>query len=303
MQSFALATLTLDGRDQAAVVVDGRYYRLDRLIPDLPAVGLRALMDNWDGLIERLSPLVKSLAGDGAGNAALVPEPNIVAPVRYPNKLVCVGAVYSDHLAQFNLPTERWPSMPMFLRPPTTSIVGPGRTIHIPPTTQQFDWEIEMAVIIGRRLTDGTEEQAKAAIAGYSIGIDFSCRDLLHTGSKAGVDLVRAKAQDEMAPFGPTIVPAQFVQDPQSLALRLWVNDKLKQDSTTGNMLFSVYEQISTISKFITLEPGDVVFTGSPAGSAGADSDYLKVGDQIRAEIEGMGSLQLQIAESQRACA
>jgi len=140
MQSFALATLALDGRDQAAVVVVGRYYRLDRLIPDLPAVGLRALMDNWDGLIERLSPLVKSLAGNGAANAALVPEPNIVAPLRYPNKLVCVGAVYSDHLAQFNLPPERWPTMPMFLRPPTTSIVGPGRTIHIPPTTQQFDW-------------------------------------------------------------------------------------------------------------------------------------------------------------------
>src|SRR6202022_1342006 len=92
MQSFALATLTLDGRDQAAVVVDGRYYRLDRLVPDLPAVGLRALMDNWDGLIERLSPLVKSLAGDGAGNAALVPEPNLGGRVRHRNKRESVGA-------------------------------------------------------------------------------------------------------------------------------------------------------------------------------------------------------------------
>lgn len=301
MQSFALATLALDGRDQAAVVVDGQYYRLDRLIRDVPAAGLRELMDNWDGLIERLSTLVKSLIGERPRHDALVSDPNIVAPLRYPNKLICVGAVYSDHLAQFNLPAERWPRMPMFLRPPTTSIVGPGRTVHIPPTTQQFDWEIEMAVIIGRRLTDGTEEQAKAAIAGYSIGIDFSCRDLLDRGSKVGVDLVRAKAQDGMAPLGPAIVPAQFIQDPQSLALRLWVNDELKQDGTTSNMLYSVYEQISTISKFITLEPGDVVFTGSPAGSAGSESEYLKAGDIIRAEIEGMGSLHLEIAGSKTA--
>jgi 2-keto-4-pentenoate hydratase/2-oxohepta-3-ene-1,7-dioic acid hydratase in catechol pathway len=301
MLPFSLATLALDGRDQAAVVVDGRHYRLDRLIHAMPAVGLRGLMNDWDGLIERLSSLVKSLAGDRSRDEAFVPEPSILAPLRYPNKLICVGAVYSDHLAQFNLPAERWPRMPIFLRPPTTSIVGPGRTIQIPPTTRQFDWEIEMAVIIGRRLTDGTEEQAKAAIAGYSIGIDFSCRDLLDVGSRAGVDLVRAKAQDGMAPLGPTILPAQFVQDPQSLSLRLWVNDKLKQDSTTRNMLYSVYEQISTISKFITLEPGDVVFTGSPAGSAGTEGEYLKVGDLVCAEIEGMGSLRLEIVESKRA--
>ncbi|MDB5583142.1 MAG: 2-keto-4-pentenoate hydratase/2-oxohepta-3-ene,7-dioic acid hydratase, partial [Bradyrhizobium sp.] len=158
---------------------------------------------------------------------------------------------------------------------------------------EQFDWEIELAVVIGRRLTQGDEAAAQRAIAGYSIGIDFSCRDLLHPEGRGGVDLVRAKAQDGMAPLGPGVVPARFVGDVQKLALKLWVNDRLRQDGTTANMLFPVAEQIATISQYITLEPGDVVFTGSPAGSA--EGDYLKPGDQIRAEIEHVGVLDLEI--------
>jgi 2-keto-4-pentenoate hydratase/2-oxohepta-3-ene-1,7-dioic acid hydratase in catechol pathway len=250
-------------------------------------------MDDWDGLLARIEPLLAQLGEDRGTCGAYVAEPRIVAPLRYPNKLVCVGAVYSDHLQQFGLPAERWNSMPMFLRAPTTSIVGPGRTIAIPPTTDQFDWEIELAVVIGRRLSRGDEEEARSAIAGYSIGIDFTCRDLLKPDRPGGVDLVRAKAQDGMAPIGPAVVPSRFVPDPQNLSLRLWVNDRLRQDGTTANMLFPVVEQISTISQYITLEPGDVVFTGSPAGSA--EGEYLKPGDQIRAEIEHVGVLELEI--------
>lgn len=291
MKEFSLATLDTDDGERAAVLVDGRYYRLDRLLPDLPATGLRPLLEEWDRLLERTMRIV----GSPLNPAAAVAQPEILAPLRYPNKLICVGAVYSDHLAQFNLPPERWPRMPIFLRPPTTSIVGPGRTVHIPRTTRQFDWEIELAVVIGRRLSAGDEAQARAAIAGYTIGIDFTCRDLLDRGSPIGVDLIRAKAQDGMAPIGPVVVPAEFVGDPQRLSLRLWVNDELRQDGTTANMLFPVLEQISTISHFITLEPGDVVLTGSPAGSAGADDQFLKAGDRIRAQIERLGTLDLEL--------
>jgi 2-keto-4-pentenoate hydratase/2-oxohepta-3-ene-1,7-dioic acid hydratase in catechol pathway len=203
--------------------------------------------------------------------------------------------VYRDHLLEFNLPAERWKNMPIFLRAPTTSIVGPGRTLVIPATTTQFDWEIELAVVVSRRLKSADLDTAAAAIAGYSVGLDMTCRDLLDRDSPTGVDLVRAKAQDGMAPVGPFIRPAAFVRDVQNLRLQLYVNGEIKQNGCTADMLYSVPEQLSTISRYITLEPGDIIFTGSPAGSGASIGQYLHPGDQIRAEIEGVGRLDVEV--------
>ena len=168
----------------------------------------------------------------------------------------------------------------------------------IPPETNEFDWEIELAVVLGARLTDGDLVSARLAIAGYSVGIDLTCRDLLDRDAPAGVDLVRAKSQDGMAPLGPALVPAEFVGDPQRLGLRLHVNDQIRQDGHTSDMLYSVYEQVANISRFITLEPGDVVFTGSCAGSGASIGQFLKPGDRLRAEIEKVGCLEVAIGPS-----
>ena len=298
-EPFALATLETSDGDRAALVIDGAYFRIDQLSGATEFVSVRQILDHWD----RHWPLLQALAstcragGQEAVAARVEGQPRLTAPIKYPNKLVCVGAVYSDHLAEFGLPPTRWPKMPIFLRPPTTSIVGPGDTLVPPRSTQQFDWEIELAVVIGRRITDVDQDTAATAIAGYSVGLDMTCRDLLDRDSPTGVDLVRAKAQDGMAPLGPVVTPAAFVSDPRSLSLKLWVNDELKQNGTTANMLFSIPEQISTISQFITLEPGDVVFTGSPAGSAAKTGRYLKPGDRIRAEIEQVGRLEINVIE------
>jgi 2-keto-4-pentenoate hydratase/2-oxohepta-3-ene-1,7-dioic acid hydratase in catechol pathway len=132
--------------------------------------------------------------------------------------------------------------MPMFFRLPTTSIVGLGSVIAIPPSTQLFDWEIELAVVIGRRITYASLDSARAAIAGYSVGIDLTCRDLLDRSSTLGIDLVRAQAQDGTSPVGPTLVPAQFIEDPQRLRLRLYINGEIKQDGSTADMLYTVDE-------------------------------------------------------------
>lgn len=293
MTKFSLANVATDDGDRATIVIAARHYRLDRLCTDLPRGGLIELLRTWDASAAKLQSLAKSLELAGASSDALIERPQVLAPVRFPDKLICVGATYSDHLQQFGLPAERWVPMPFFLRPPRTSIVGPGRTVHIPLMTRQFDWEIELAVVIGRRLKTANETQARAAIAGYSIGIDFTCRDLLNRNSPAGVDLVRAKAQDSMAPLGPVMVPAALVEDPHALALRLWVNDELRQNGITSSMLYSVYEQVAIVSEFITLEPGDVVFTGSPAGSAMTEDQFLKGGDRVRAQIEGIGTLEV----------
>jgi 2-keto-4-pentenoate hydratase/2-oxohepta-3-ene-1,7-dioic acid hydratase in catechol pathway len=189
--------------------------------------------------------------------------------------------------------------MPFFFKPPTTTMVGPGRTVVVPTDTSQFDWEIELAVVIGRRLSHATEAEARRAIAGYSVGLDLSARDLTTPpDSPIQVDLARGKCQDTMSPMGPHIRPAAFVPDPQSLRLRLSVNGVVRQDASTSEMLYSIEEQISIISRFVTLEPGDVVFTGSPAGSAKAHGvAFLKAGDEIAAEIEGVGLLEVAVRE------
>jgi 2-keto-4-pentenoate hydratase/2-oxohepta-3-ene-1,7-dioic acid hydratase in catechol pathway len=299
--NFALANLnTIDG-ERAALAVDGRYFRLDRVSSFSGGPSVRSMLDDWDHVYQQLIETARHCAADGVASPAYVEGAvaQLLTPIKFPNKLVCVGAVYSDHLLEFNLPAERWKNMPIFLRPPTTSIVGPGRTLVIPATTRQFDWEIELAVIVGRRLKDSDLQSAEAGIAGYSVGLDMTCRDLLDKGSPGGVDLVRAKAQDGMAPVGPYIRPAAFVQDPQNLRLRLYVNDEIKQDGSTSNMLYSIAEQLSTISRFVTLEPGDIVFTGSPAGSGASIGQFLNPGDRIRAEISEVGELAVEIVAPQ----
>lgn len=301
MLNFALANLnTIDG-ERAALAVDGRYFRLDRVSSFSGGPSVRSMLDDWDHVYQQLIETARHCAADGVASPAYVEGAvaQLLTPIKFPNKLVCVGAVYSDHLLEFNLPAERWKNMPIFLRPPTTSIVGPGRTLVIPATTRQFDWEIELAVIVGRRLKDSDLQSAEAGIAGYSVGLDMTCRDLLDKGSPGGVDLVRAKAQDGMAPVGPYIRPAAFVQDPQNLRLRLYVNDEIKQDGSTSNMLYSIAEQLSTISRFVTLEPGDIVFTGSPAGSGASIGQFLNPGDRIRAEISEVGELAVEIVAPQ----
>lgn len=173
-----------------------------------------------------------------------------------------------------------------------TSLVGPGETVRILRSTRQFDWEIELAVVVGRRLRHASPEEAAAAVAGYPVGFDLSCRDLIWVDNDLKVDLVPGKARDTMAPCGPALVPAAFVPDPYNLRLRLWVNDALMLDASSAEMLYRIDEPLSILSEFLTIEPGDFRSTGSPAGSAGAHGDrFLRPGGRIRGEIEHVGTL------------
>jgi 2-keto-4-pentenoate hydratase/2-oxohepta-3-ene-1,7-dioic acid hydratase in catechol pathway len=294
--NFAIANLSTSSGERAALAIDNNYFRLD-LVSSEWNTSVRAILDDWQRIYPSLIAAAQVCAREGPESRAFVSgtDAHLLTPVRFPNKLICVGAVYRDHLLEFNLPPERWKNMPMFLRAPTTSIVGPGRTLVIPATTKEFDWEIELAVVISQRLKDADLHTAQSGIAGYSVGLDMTCRDLLDRNSRTGVDLVRAKAQDGMAPVGPFMRPAEFVRDPQNLRLQLFVNDEIKQNGTTSEMLYSIPEQLSTISHYITLEPGDIVFTGSPAGSGASIGQFLHPGDRIRAEIEQVGTLHVEV--------
>jgi 2-keto-4-pentenoate hydratase/2-oxohepta-3-ene-1,7-dioic acid hydratase in catechol pathway len=160
----------------------------------------------------------------------------------------------------------------------------------------QFDWEIELTAVIGTRARHVSAAQALDHVAGYTIGIDLSARDLLlHPNNVSKMDVFGGKAFDGSCPLGPRIVPSRFVGHPQDLRMKLSVNGDLKQNASTSLMIWSVAEQIEAISSVTTLEPGDVILTGTPAGAAYPHGPFLKVGDRIDAEIEKIGTLSLQI--------
>jgi 2-keto-4-pentenoate hydratase/2-oxohepta-3-ene-1,7-dioic acid hydratase in catechol pathway len=299
--NFGLATLS-SPRPVAAIEVDDFYWALDDLRNaglDVPALDVKTLLLDWFANFPKLTALAEACVADRRFQALRIPDEQrtLALPLQYPNKLFAVGANYSAHLAEMGLPAKRWDLLPFFLKPPTTSMVGPGKTVIAPPNSVQLDWEVELAVVVGRHLSHASREEAFEAIAGYSVAIDLGARDMmLPQNYPPKVDLIRGKCQDTMCPFGPLIRPAAFIADPHNLRLRLSVNGLPRQDGSTREMLFSIDEQLSTISEFITIEPGDVVITGSTAGSAAAHGNaFLKPGDHIRAEIEGIGALEVEV--------
>ncbi len=273
------------------------YHLLGAAQPLLRDATCLSLLQSWDAAFPLLEELTAKLA-DQADGSLSGQDAQLLTPVMYPDKLMAVGANYSGHLREMGLKAEKWASMPFFIRPPKTTLVGPGKTVVIPRSTKQFDWECEVAVFVGRRLRHAGKEEAAAAVAGYAIGLDLSCRDLIQVDNDLKVDLVRGKAQDTMAPCGPVIMPAKFVPDINNLRIQLSVNGELMMNASTSEMLYKIDEQLSVISEYLTIEPGDILFTGSPSGSAGVHGNrWLKPGDRIRAEIEQVGVLNVTMSD------
>ncbi|KAL6801685.1 fumarylacetoacetate hydrolase [Trichoderma sp. SZMC 28012] len=297
MSRFTLATLCIEDKPVAAIGVDDSFYLLSDSLPSLKYTTVKDILESWPDTLPILEEFAQNIRTDqnvSCGSLINLDNAQLLTPIMYPNKLVAVGANYTGHLKEMGLSAEKWASMPFFIRPPTTSLVGPGKTVKIPRSTKQFDWECELAVVVGKELRHASREEAAEGIAGYSIGLDLSCRDLIPAGNELQIDLMRGKAQDTMAPCGPFIVPAKFLPDTADLRIRLSVNDKPMMDASTSEMLYKCDEQLSIISSYMTLEPGDIVFTGSPSGSAHVHGDcWLKPGDRILAEIEGIGQLEV----------
>jgi 2-keto-4-pentenoate hydratase/2-oxohepta-3-ene-1,7-dioic acid hydratase in catechol pathway len=183
-------------------------------------------------------------------------------------------------------------ALPIFFKPPRNAVVGPGATVRKPIATKAMDWEVELALVIGRTARNVSEAEALSHVAAYTVAIDFSARD--HNRAPETfykLDWVAGKAHDTCCPMGPRLVPASGIGDPMDLALRLWVNGVLKQDARTSGMIFNIAEQIATLSRIMTLDPGDVILTGTPAGVGAPKGTFLSVGDTVEAEIDGIGRL------------
>lgn len=226
---------------------------------------------------------------------------HLLTPLQYPGKVLCTGANYYDHLVEMGVQDVRKEAQRLFyfFKPPRNALVGPGSIVAMPLGTTMFDWEVELALVIGRRSKRLTLDNALDAVAAYTIAIDFSARDFNHAPDTFyKLDWVAGKAQDTCCPLGPWLVPAEFISDPHDLALQLSVNGDIKQDARTSGMVFDIREQLVNLSNIMTLDPGDVLLTGTPAGVGFPKRSFLHVGDRVEARIEGIGVLAVTIGEA-----
>jgi 2-keto-4-pentenoate hydratase/2-oxohepta-3-ene-1,7-dioic acid hydratase in catechol pathway len=282
----------------------------DRLIDAAEATGNTAhattlgILSDWAAADKTLA----ALAADKSTAGGPINWKQILAPVR-PAAIYCAGANYGDHVREMNAAQGRGPDpdphtlglKPWHFIKSSHSVTGPGTAVKIPAASKRLDWEVELAAVIGKTAKDVPEAEALTYVAGYTVANDLSARDFgfrppVPPTSPFYSDWLAHKSFDGSCPLGPWIVPAGDVPNPQTLGIRLWVNGTLKQDSNTSEMIFTLAEQIAQISLRITLHPGDVILTGTPAGVGAGRNEFLKPGDNLELWCEGVGTLKHSMA-------
>jgi 2-keto-4-pentenoate hydratase/2-oxohepta-3-ene-1,7-dioic acid hydratase in catechol pathway len=261
-----------------------------------PGIGgsLLAALARWDDV----ESLLKAWT---PGPATAVPGAWLTAPLTYPGKILGAGANYHGHVAEMGIPAPDPESDPFFfLKPPATTVIGPCDPIPYPAyDSVRLDWEAELAVVIGRTARNVRPHEARQHIAGYLAANDLSARD--RTAREDAVsahfvyDWLGHKGQDGFCPLGPGIVPAWLVADPQNLSLRLTVDGAVKQEASTSDMVIDIDHLVAGASRTVTLQPGDVILTGTPAGVGAPRGEFLSVGDTVIVEIDGIGALRNQV--------
>lgn len=253
--------------------------------------------------------LQNKLAGIDAakveGMSLPVSDVQLQVPVEAPGKLLLLAGNYSKHIEEGGgKAEERARTFPyVFMKPPATTLTNPGDPVKIPAVSpDQIDWELELAIVIGRECKGVPEADALDYVAGYTVINDISDR-AFHPNPERNdrpkdgfFDWLHGKWHDTFCPMGPAILPADELADPQTLKMKLTVNDTVEQDASTAEMVFPVAAIIEFISSFVTLSPGDVISTGTPDGVGKAKGKFLKAGDQMEAWIEGIGSLRNPVA-------
>jgi len=288
------------GLPQAGVKVGDRVYPVASLVRGLKdADSVLGLLREWDTAHPLLEAATKNV--DPKGGVAMS-DVSLLAPILYPGALYCAGANYWDHLEEMaeiaKRVTGKAPAMTkakdpyFFMKTTAGSIIGHNTPARLPNFSKQVDWEAELGVVIARPTRNISVERALDAIAGYLIVNDLSARDLMkREGSPFGMDWVGQKCFEDAAPMGPWFTPAAYIRDPNNMAIKLWVNGVLKQNSNTAKLVHNIAEQIAYLSRHFTLQPGDVIATGTPAGVGMPRGEFLKIGDEVKIEIDGRGTL------------
>lgn len=281
-----LITFSANGIQRVGVMIEqnGKDMVVDvcRIDPNIPS----AMVDLLAGGYPALESVQKAVARCTSSTVMELRQVKLLAPVPRPGKIICVGLNYRDHALEGGRPIPQYPTI---FNKYSTCVIGAGEGIRIPKVTRQVDYEAELAVVIGKYCKDVPEKEALQVVAGYTCFNDVSARDYQNRTSQWTV----GKSFDTFGPMGPALVTADEVGDPANLEVRGILNGEEMQHSNTRELIFTVPYLIHFLSEVMTLEPGDVISTGTPAGVGVFRQPpvFLKGGDEIRVEIEGIGSL------------
>ncbi len=270
-----LATFTADGRTRTGIVVG------DNIVDTGIDGTMIDLIRDWDTVKPALE--AKAAAGGGVPLSSVKLE----APVQRPGKIFAIGLNYADHIAESKMAT---PERQVWFTKAQTSVNGPHDPIEIAKGTMTADYEVELVAIVGKGGKHLAAPDAPAAIFGYCVGNDVTERIWQHAVPQWSL----GKSFDTHAPMGPWIVTADEVENPHTLGLRCFVNGEKRQDSNTRHLVFDIWDQVEHLSVGMTLEPGDILFTGTPGGIGAAmdPRQFLKPGDVVRCEIDGLGAIE-----------
>jgi|AmaraimetFIIA100_FD_contig_81_2432520_length_3903_multi_7_in_0_out_0_2 2-keto-4-pentenoate hydratase/2-oxohepta-3-ene-1,7-dioic acid hydratase in catechol pathway len=313
---YKVATYQAGGDARAGLIIGDQVFDAAALTGKPAYASVVAILADWktaEGALREAAASVAAKKGKGSARKASksraksqsLAKTKLLAPVRFPSAIYCAGSNYADHANEMAARDNRPP-------PPDPHTLGlkawhfikaaraladPGTRVKISGYSEQMDWEVELAAVIGRTASNVPRDKALAYVAGYTIANDLSARD---RGKRANMpdaspfkwDWTKHKTFDGSCPLGPWIVPASDIGDPQKLGLKLWVNGVLKQDSNTSEMIYTLAEQIEQLSAGMTLYPGDIILTGTPAGVGAGRGEFLKAGDVVKLWIEKIGEIE-----------
>jgi 2-keto-4-pentenoate hydratase/2-oxohepta-3-ene-1,7-dioic acid hydratase in catechol pathway len=302
MSQYQLATYQAPQGARAGLVVGDTIFDLAAATGRADYATMLDLLRDWEHARGLLAQAATTAAERSDGRP--LRATTLLPPVPAPAGIFCAGANFSDHMMEMarvqNLAPEPDPHSlglkPWHFIKATHCLAAPGSTVKLPAYSAMVDWEAELTAVIGRPARNVAIAEALGHVAGYTIANDLSARDFskrphIADGSPFKYDWLGQKCFDGACPLGPWIVPADAIPDPQNVAIKLWVNDAIKQDSHTSKMIFTLAEQIAHLSTRVTLRPGDLILTGTPAGVGLARKEFLRPGDVVKIWIEGVGTL------------
>ena len=303
MTSYRLLSYSSSKGPRAGLDIDDKVFDVATLTGQARYTTVIEILNDWRAAQKALRTAADKVRGKKT-KARPLARPKLLVPVLYPSALYCAGANYSDHMLEManvqGITPEPDPHSlglsPWHFIKATRSMVPSGVKVKMPGYSQMVEWEAELTAVIGRPAKDVPLAKALDYVAGYTIANDLSARDFTKRAKVSDTspfkyDWVSQKSFDGACPVGPWIVPASDIRDPQNLGIKLWVNDVLKQDSHTSKMIFTLAEQIAHLSTRMTLHPGDLVLTGTPAGVGMGRREFLKPGDVVKVWVEGVGTL------------
>lgn len=314
---FGLGTFSINDEKFVGVVVDEKVVSIKVLASgktvDVPVYSsVLAMLEQWDTNLAKLEALLRT-EDIGEENWIPLQALKVHPPVDLPRQVFCTGANYRQHVIDLTLDMgvgpeglkgeelRRWAENmmderaatgePYVFTKPVSTIAGAYDPIVVPNTTAKLDWELELAVVIGKAGYQISKSEAMDHVAGYAIVNDITARDLIaRTDYKMiGTDWLRAKGQPGFLPFGPYLVPAKFIGNPMDLTIKLAVSGQVMQNEKVSDMLFGIDRQIEYISRYARLLPGDIICTGSPAGNGTHYQRFLQAGDLMEGSIDGLG--------------